>query len=72
MAGHLKRQGQRLYTLARQGIEVERQPRRVQIYRLTLLAFSAETLTVDGLPSADLTIPPWGFALTAGLGWNFL
>jgi tRNA pseudouridine55 synthase len=47
MYSALKRQGQRLYTLARQGIEVERQPRRVQIYRLTLLALSAATLTVE-------------------------
>jgi tRNA pseudouridine55 synthase len=47
MYSALKRQGQRLYTWARQGIEVERQPRRVEIYRLTLLAFSAETLTVE-------------------------
>lgn len=30
-------QGKRLYELARKGIEVERQPRKVQIYRLTLL-----------------------------------
>jgi tRNA pseudouridine55 synthase len=30
-------QGKRLYELARKGIEVERKPRKVQIYRLTLL-----------------------------------
>jgi tRNA pseudouridine55 synthase len=47
MYSAVKQQGQRLYTLARQGIEVERQPRRVQIYRLTLLACSAERLTVE-------------------------
>jgi len=30
-------QGKRLYELARKGIEVERKPRKVQVYRLTLL-----------------------------------
>jgi hypothetical protein len=34
--------------------------------------FGAETLTVDGLVDPNvLSIPPFGFALTAGLGWNF-
>jgi tRNA pseudouridine55 synthase len=47
MYSALKQQGQRLYTLARQGLEVERQPRRVHISRLTLLACSAETVTVE-------------------------
>ena len=35
--------GQRLYDLARQGIEVERQTRTVEVYRLELLSFSEET-----------------------------
>ena len=36
MYSALKHQGQRLYKLARQGVEVERQPRSVQIHTLTL------------------------------------
>ena len=36
MYSALKHQGQRLYKLARQGIEVEREPRPVHIYELTL------------------------------------
>ena len=36
MYSALKHQGQRLYTLARQGIEVEREPRPVEIYELTV------------------------------------
>lgn len=36
MYSALKHQGQRLYKLARQGVEVERQPRPVKIYELTL------------------------------------
>lgn len=47
MFSALKRQGQRLYTLARQGIEVERQPRHVQILRLTLLDLNAERLSLE-------------------------
>lgn len=39
MYSALKHQGQPLYKLARQGIEIERQPRRVSIDRLELLAF---------------------------------
>lgn len=36
MYSAVKHQGQRLYTLAREGIEVERKPRTVQIYQLLL------------------------------------
>src|SRR5262249_14797313 len=36
--------GKRLYDLARQGIEVERQPRAVTIYRLDLLAYNPPIL----------------------------
>ncbi|GBC97543.1 tRNA pseudouridine synthase B [bacterium HR17] len=39
MLSALHYQGKRLYELARQGIEVPRQPRRVHIYRLELLRF---------------------------------
>jgi tRNA pseudouridine55 synthase len=47
MYSALKWQGQRLYTLARQGIEVERQPRRVHIFRLMLLELTEDTLTIE-------------------------
>jgi tRNA pseudouridine55 synthase len=47
MFSALKQQGRRLYTLARQGINVERQPRRVQISRLALLELSAATLRLE-------------------------
>jgi len=39
MHSALKHQGQPLYKLARQGIEIERQPRQVSLYRLALLDF---------------------------------
>jgi len=47
MYSALKRQGQRLYTLARQGIEVERHARRVCIHRMALHAFTPDTLTLE-------------------------
>jgi len=39
MYSAVKHQGERLYKLARQGVEVERMPRQVQIYRLELVGF---------------------------------
>ncbi len=47
MYSALKRDGQPLYKLARQGLEVERKPRAVSIYQLTLLSFSEDTLSLD-------------------------
>jgi tRNA pseudouridine55 synthase len=47
MYSALKWQGQRLYRLARQGIEVERQARRVHIFRLSLVGLAAATLTLE-------------------------
>jgi len=49
MHSALKRDGTPLYELARQGIEVERQPRQVTIYSLDLLDWHGETfdLAVD-------------------------
>ena len=43
----LKQQGQRLYKLARQGKEVERRPRPVEIYGLGLLGWIPPALTVE-------------------------
>jgi len=47
MFSAVKRHGQRLYTLARQGMDVQREPRRVQIFRLILLELTAKTLRVE-------------------------
>jgi tRNA pseudouridine55 synthase len=47
MFSALKHKGKRLYELAYQGIEVERQPRPVTIYELTLLNHEDEFLTVN-------------------------
>jgi tRNA pseudouridine55 synthase len=47
MYSALKWQGQRLYTLARQGIEVERQARPVHIVRLVLVDRTADCLMLE-------------------------
>ena len=47
MYSALKHQGQPLYKLARQGIEIERQSRDVTIYALDLLDYHDQTLTFE-------------------------
>ena len=48
MYSAVKHQGQRLYALARKGLEVEREPRRVTIHAMELLDFS--------LPLAEIVV----------------
>ena len=43
MTSALKKDGVRLYALARQGVEVEREPRPVTVYELTLEEYNAQT-----------------------------
>ena len=47
MYSALKRDGQRLYELARAGLEVEREPRDVQIHHLDLLSFDGQVAVLD-------------------------
>jgi tRNA pseudouridine55 synthase len=47
MYSALKRDGKPLYEYARQGVELERAPRRVTIYRLELIAFSGDEAIID-------------------------
>lgn len=42
MYSAIKKNGQRLYDLARQGVEVEREARPVTVYRLSLVSFNTE------------------------------
>ena len=51
MFSALKHKGQRLYELAHQGIEVERQARQVTIFNLSLLNYSDASLEIDVLCS---------------------
>lgn len=47
MFSALKHQGQPLYKLARQGIEIERKARQINIYDMQLLAVSDDSFTLD-------------------------
>jgi len=47
MYSALKHQGERLYNLARKGIEVERTPRKVVIHQLRLLSLASPDLDLD-------------------------
>ena len=47
MYSALKRQGKRLYELARAGIEVEREPRRVEVFSIGLLDWSPPLVTLE-------------------------
>jgi tRNA pseudouridine55 synthase len=47
MHSALKYQGKPLYELARKGIEIERQPRTIQIYKIQLLDMQPDQFTID-------------------------
>lgn len=47
MYSALKHEGKPLYKLARQGIEVEREPRRVEIYRLEVTSWAPPRLEIE-------------------------
>lgn len=51
MHSAIKHQGQPLYKLAHQGLEIERQPRRVTIFELNLLRFEGDEVEIDVLCS---------------------
>ena len=46
MFSALKHRGVRLYKLARQGVEIERQPRKIQIYKLVLIKREGDLLHI--------------------------
>jgi tRNA pseudouridine55 synthase len=47
MYSAIKHQGERLYKLARQGLEVEREPRTIHLYSLDLLSFELPEFELD-------------------------
>ncbi len=47
MYSALKHQGRRLYDLARKGLDIEREPRRISIYELRLLDYGADFVDLD-------------------------
>lgn len=51
MHSALKRDGVPLYKLARQGLEVEREPRPIHVYRLEIVSLQGDELVIDTLVS---------------------
>ncbi len=47
MHSALKHKGKRLYQLAREGKQVERKPRQIKIYQLTLLSHTDDSLSIE-------------------------
>lgn len=47
MYSAIKHKGRRLYELAREGIEVEREPRRIRVHELTLLQLEPDAITLE-------------------------
>jgi len=47
MYSAVKHKGQRLYKLARQGVEVKREPRQITIHEMTLLGFASPLAEID-------------------------
>jgi tRNA pseudouridine55 synthase len=68
MHSALKHQGRPLYELAREGIEIERKPRAITIYRLTLLALREDELDIDVICSKGTYIRVLAEDLGAALG----
>lgn len=68
MYSALKINGQKLYELARRGVEVERQPRPVEIYKLELLHFTPASFTVAVECSKGTYIRVLGEDMAAALG----
>lgn len=68
MYSALKVNGQKLYELARRGVEVERQPRPIEIYKLELLHFTPASLSVAVECSKGTYIRVLGEDMAAALG----
>jgi len=60
--------GQRLYDLARQGVEVPRAPRRIQVYELESVLFSGEFLEISVKCSKGTYVRTLGEEIGARLG----
>jgi tRNA pseudouridine55 synthase len=68
MYSALKHQGQRLYALAREGVQVEREPRTIHIHALKLLAATDTALELDILCSKGTYVRTLVEDLAADLG----
>jgi tRNA pseudouridine55 synthase len=68
MYSAIKRGGQPLYKLARAGIEVEREPREIELFELPLLSFDTATLELEALCSKGTYIRTLAEDIARGLG----
>jgi tRNA pseudouridine55 synthase len=68
MYSALKKDGQPLYKLARQGIEVERKPRSVEIFDLDIVSFDGETIEISIHCSKGFYIRSFAYDLGEALG----
>lgn len=68
MYSAVKHQGQRLYKLAREGKEVERTPRTIQIYALDLMRFDLPEIELDVHCSKGTYVRTLAEDIGAGLG----
>lgn len=68
MYSALRKDGVRLYDLARQGVEVEREPRKVQIKKLKIYDFDGSSFSMDVTCSAGTYIRSLAFDIGESLG----
>lgn len=68
MYSALRKDGVRLYDLARQGVEVEREPRKVQIKELRIYDFDGSSFSMDVTCSAGTYIRSLAFDIGESLG----
>lgn len=68
MYSALRKDGVRLYDLARQGVEVEREPRKVQIKELKIYDFDGSSFSMDVTCSAGTYIRSLAFDIGESLG----
>lgn len=68
MYSALKRGGKRLYELARAGIEVEREPRKVEVFRIEVLEWSPPSVTVEVSCGRGFYMRSLAFDLGSALG----
>ena len=68
MFSALKKDGQPLYKLARQGVEVERKPRSVEIFDLSIIGFDGESVDLEVHCSKGFYIRSLAFDLGEELG----
>ena len=54
-----KNQGKRLYDLARKGIEVERQPKKIEIKRLDIESIEGQTLRLWSIAQVEPIYACW-------------